>query len=105
MTPEAWSVIAVGVAIAGLFIRMDVRIGRLDDHVRGQGERLARLEGKFDSLLGKVNTLGSKVDTLEGKVDSLRGTVDTLEGKVDTLGDVRETPERLTPERGSASGH
>ena len=86
MTPEAWSVIAVGVAIAGLFIRMDVRIGRLDDHVRGQGERLARLEGKFDSLLGTLDTLEGKVDTLEGKVDSLRGTVDTLEGKVDTLG-------------------
>ena len=51
MTPEAWSVIAVGVAIAGLFIRMDTRIVRLDDHVRGQGERLARLEGKVDTLI------------------------------------------------------
>ena len=71
MTPEAWSVIAVGVAIAGLFIRMDVRIGRLDDHVRGQGDRLARLEGKFD-------TLERKFDTLEGKVDSVGGKVDTL---------------------------
>lgn len=51
MTPEAWSVIAVGVAIAGLFIRMDTRLARLDDHVRGQGERLARLEGKVDTLI------------------------------------------------------
>ena len=51
MTPEAWSVIAVGVAIAGLFIRMDTRIARLDDHVRGQGQRLARLEGKVDTLI------------------------------------------------------
>ena len=51
MTPEAWSVIAVGIAIAGLFIRMDTRIARLDDHVRGQGERLARLEGKVDTLI------------------------------------------------------
>ena len=51
MTPEAWSVIAVGVAIAGLFIRMDTRIARLDDHVRGQGERFARLEGKVDTLI------------------------------------------------------
>ena len=51
MTPQAWSVIAVGVAIAGLFIRMDTRIARLDDHVRGQGERLARLEGKVDTLI------------------------------------------------------
>ena len=91
MTPEAWSVIAVGVAIAGLFIRMDVRIGRLDDHVRGQGERLARLEGKFDSLL-------STVDTLEGKVDSLRGKVDTVEGKVDTLGAAFVKAGTVTPQ-------
>ena len=97
MTPEAWSVIAVGVAIAGLFIRMDVRIGRLDDHVRGQGERLARLEGKFDSLAGKVDTLEGKVDTLEDKVDSLRGKVDTLEGKVDTLGAAFAKPGTVTP--------
>ena len=85
MTPEAWSVIAVGVAIAGLFIRMDVRIGRLDDHLRGQGERLARLEGKFDTLERKFDTLERQVDTLERKVDGLGGKVDTLEGKVDTL--------------------
>ena len=51
MMPEAWTVIAVGVAIAGLLIRMDARIARLDDHVRGQGERLARLEGKVDTLI------------------------------------------------------
>ena len=90
MTPEAWSVIAVGVAIAGLFIRMDVRIGRLDDHVRGQGERLARLEGRFDTVEGKF-------DSLERKVDSLRGKVDTLEGKVDTLSAAFVKPGTVTP--------
>ncbi len=48
MTPEFWAIIGVGVAVisvvAGLF-------GRLDAHVRGQGERLARLEGKVDTLI------------------------------------------------------
>ncbi len=92
MTPEAWSVIVVGVAIAGLFIRMDTRIARLDEHVRGRGERLARLEGGFDTLVGKFDTLVGKFDTLERKfgtletkVDSLGSKVDTLDGKVDTL--------------------
>ena len=85
MTPEAWSVIAVGVAIAGLFIRMDVRLGRLDDHVRGHGERLARLEGKFDTLERRFDTLERRFGTLEDKVDSLGSKVDTLDGKVDTL--------------------
>ena len=97
MTPEAWSVIAVGVAIAGLFIRMDVRIGRLDDHVRGQGERLARLEGRFDTVEGKFDSLERKFDSLEGKVDSLRGKVDTLEGKVDTLSAAFVKPGPVAP--------
>ena len=51
MTPEFWAIIGVGIGIAGLFFRMDVRIGRLDDHVRVQGERLAKLEGKVDTLI------------------------------------------------------
>ena len=51
MTPEAWTVIVVGIGLAGLFVRMDVRIGRLDDHVRDQGQQLARLEGKVDTLI------------------------------------------------------
>ena len=51
MTPEFWAIIAVGIGIAGLFFRMDTRIGRLGDHVRDQGERLARLEGKVDTLI------------------------------------------------------
>ncbi len=51
MTPEFWAIIGVGIGMAGLFFRTDVRIGRLDDHVRAQGERLAKLEGKVDTLI------------------------------------------------------
>ena len=51
MTPEAWTVVVVGIGLAGLFVRMDARIGRLDEHVRSQGARLARLEGKVDTLI------------------------------------------------------
>ena len=51
MTPEFWAIIGVGIGIAGLFFRVDVRIGRLDDHVRAQGERLGKLEGKVDTLI------------------------------------------------------
>ena len=50
MTPEAWTVV-VGIGLAGLFVRMDARIGRLDEHLRSQGERFARLEGKVDTLI------------------------------------------------------
>lgn len=51
MTPEAWMVLVVGIGLASLLVRMDVRIGRLTDHVRARGERLARLEGKIDTLI------------------------------------------------------
>ena len=44
MTPEFWAIVGVGVGIAGLFVR-------LDGHVRYQGERLAKLEGKVDTLI------------------------------------------------------
>ena len=48
MTPEAWTVVGVGVALGALGWRA---FGTLDTHVRAQGERLARLEGKVDTLI------------------------------------------------------
>ena len=48
VTPEFWAIIGVGMAIIGVVAGM---FGRLDAHVRGQGERLARLEGKVDTLI------------------------------------------------------
>lgn len=50
MTPEAWTVLVVGIGLAGLVFRMDA-------HVRSRGERLARLEDKVDTLAESVNTL------------------------------------------------
>ena len=50
MTPEAWTVLVVGIGLAGLVFRTDA-------HVRSHGERLARLEGKVDTLAESVNTL------------------------------------------------
>ena len=44
MTPESWTIIAVGIALLGLGLR-------LDGHVRAQGERLAKLKGKVDTLI------------------------------------------------------
>ena len=43
--------------------RLDVRIDRLDDHVRGQGERLARLEGKVDTLIATFGKRRPRRDT------------------------------------------
>jgi hypothetical protein len=50
MTPEFWAIIGVGVGLAGLFYRLDVRIGRLDDRMGALGERMAKLEGAMDGF-------------------------------------------------------
>ena len=53
MTPEFWSIIGVGIGLAGLFFRLDA-------HVRNQGERLARFEGKVDTLIAAFVKPGSE---------------------------------------------
>jgi len=55
MTPEFWAIVGVGVGIAGLFLRMDFRIGRLDDHVRDLGERMAALGERMAKLEGAMD--------------------------------------------------
>lgn len=71
MTPEAWTVLVVGIGLAGLLVRMDVRIGRLTDHVRARGERLARLDNKVDTLISVfVKSGGSR---LPGESPAPRG--------------------------------
>ena len=47
MTPESWTVLLVGVGLAGLGFRIDA-------HVRSQGERLARVEGLLEGLLKMI---------------------------------------------------
>ena len=48
MTPEFWAIIGVGVTLGLGMVKL---FGRLDDHVRIQGERPARPEGKVDTLI------------------------------------------------------
>ena len=55
MTPEFRAIVAVGVGIAGLFCRLDVRIGRLEDHVRALGERMVALGERMAKLEGAMD--------------------------------------------------
>ena len=52
MSPETLTIIgtvlAVGLALAGLLMHLGGRITRVEDRQINQGERLARLEGKLD---------------------------------------------------------
>ena len=47
MSPEAWTLLLVGLGLAGLGFRIDA-------HVRSQGERLARVEGLLEGLLKMI---------------------------------------------------
>ena len=65
MTTEIWTIIGTGIALAGLLLvtlhnfkadikadikALDGRMQSLDDRVRNQGERMARLEGLLEGL-------------------------------------------------------
>ena len=58
MTTEIWTIIGTGIALAGLILvtlrnfTADIKadIKALDDRVRNQGERMARLEGLLEGL-------------------------------------------------------
>ena len=61
MTTEIWTIIGTGIALAGLILvtlhnikadikALDGRMQSLDDRVRNQGERMARLEGLLEGL-------------------------------------------------------
>ncbi len=55
MTPEFWAIIGVGLGIAGMFFRLDVRIGRVEDRVAGLSERMASLSERMAKLEGAVD--------------------------------------------------
>ena len=45
VSAEFWAIIGVGVALAGLIWRLDVRIARLETRVSEMDRRIARIEG------------------------------------------------------------
>lgn len=55
MTPEFWAIIGLGLGIAGMFYRLDVRIGRVEDRVAGLSERMASLSERMAKLEGAVD--------------------------------------------------
>ena len=79
MTPEMWTVIGVGVALAGLLLngqrdlsqrmdRLDARMGRLDT-------RMDRLDTRMDRLETGHAELRERMAHLEGLLEGLREAV------------------------------
>ncbi len=80
MSPEIWTIVGVGVAIAGLTLN-SVRRLRVD---------LIALVGRLD---GRMNLLDERMDRLDGRMDRLDGRMDRLEERMDR--DKNELLERL----------
>ena len=52
MSPEMYSVIGVGLALAGLIMP---RLSKIDNHISELRERMAHLEGLLESLREAIN--------------------------------------------------
>ena len=52
LSPEVWAVLGVGVALAGLILRMGQRLDGLARDVSDLRERMARLEGLIEGWWG-----------------------------------------------------
>ena len=70
MSPELIAILAVGVALAGLVLRLGVHMDRLEDRIaaleRGQAElreRMAKLEGLLEGLREAIS--GRRVEAAE----------------------------------------
>ena len=82
MTPEIVSIVAVGIALAGVILtgqrQMRAEIAVLKQEVSGMNARLARLEGV-------VSGMDTRLLRLEGVVNGMDVRVSRLEGAVSTV--------------------
>ena len=76
MTPEIWTILAVSIALAGLFLT-ELRGLRTDLNQRM--DRLDGRMGKFEEELGELRTNQAKLDNrmarLEGSLEGLREAI------------------------------
>ena len=82
MTPELIAIIAVGVAMAGLWLTtlqiVLKRMDRLDD-------RMDRIENRMDRIESRMNRIEDRMDRLETRMGHLEQRQAKLEGLLDGL--------------------
>ena len=65
MSPELIAILAIGVALAGLILRVQ----------HGLGARMDRLEARMDGLAAEMREVRDRLSRLEGKMDFLEGYI------------------------------
>ena len=72
MTPETWTIIGTGIALAAVMLittsRLGARIDRVEDKL---GTRLDSLSARLESLSTRLDSLSERVARIEGQMTLL----------------------------------
>jgi len=99
LSPELIAILGIGIALAGLILRLNARIdsvksgldARIDDMkadmVRMENSLGARIDDMKADMVRMENSLGARIDGVQTELREVRDRLSRLEGKVDILQD------------------
>ncbi len=96
MSPELIAILGVGIALAGLLLRLNARIDRVESSLSARIDRVesslnARIDGVGSSLNARIDGaesgLSACIDGIQAELREVRDRLARLEGKVDILRD------------------
>ena len=85
MSPELIAILGVGIALAGLILRLNARIDRVESNLNA---RIDRLESNLNARIDRLeSSLNARIDGIQAELREVRDRLARLEGKVDILRD------------------
>ncbi len=73
MSPELIAILGVGIALAGLLLRLNARIDRVESSLSARIDRVeSSLNARIDGIQAELREVRDRLARLEGKVDILR---------------------------------
>ncbi len=73
MSPELIAILGVGIALAGLILRLNARIDRVESNLNARIDRVeSSLNARIDGIQAELREVRDRLARLEGKVDILR---------------------------------
>ena len=73
MSPELIAILGVGIALAGLLLRLNARIDRFESSLSARIDRFeSSLSARADGIQAELREVRDRLARLEGKVDILR---------------------------------
>ena len=85
MSPELIAILGVGIALAGLLLRLNARIDGVES---GLSARIDRFESSLSARIDRFeSSLSARADGIQAELREVRDRLARLEGKVDILRD------------------